>query len=1192
MDPKEVITVTDLASKGVVIDTPPASLPANIFTDARNVRFKDGAIRKIEGEVLLNNITLSANDYDKVRYIAYWPNPNRTPLGGYYIFVIDYKVAGSVVGQKVFIQDHTGTTTRDITPTSMTNGFSATNSGWQHTLFSGGFTFILNNGIDKPHYLKDTEGNVDINAIDNLAALPGWDSYNSENNIFNETWDEATMTRVFDLATITDFTVENLVVTVESNTVTFNAGNSGSLPVTLTLGGQNVVLSLDTETNTHILTFAVGALSDTNTVAINFKTINPVQIRAGVVRSFGDLLVAGNLTEVDSVTPANTVRRLTGTVRTSDVARAGELPSNWNPFESSPNNTADEFTLSETNVIKDMVSLQGSLYIYTTQSIHIMSLTGSPSTPVSFQNVSDAHGAIATNVIKEFEGKHFVVGTNDIYLFAGHPGDIRSVGDGRVRQYFFNNLNPIYEQQIFSLQNPGQNEIWLCYPTINSLFGECDEALIWNYRSDTWTIRDLESVTAGDVAPIKGGGMPTATVKIQHNSSTNKSGDFGYINRGKVSKQKVTINGSTAKPHRGVRSHKNINIDLFNTFTAAVNIQLTVSFPDGVSVAGDGGLIASGTSVTVALIKSTIQNMITTNSSWSILYPETNDNIKLMANLRQPVSENFSVTVTDPSGNLTNSKFTGTELRAGLNPSTSTDSITVVSPVGDNLIINFDTTSSTETYDIDGGVGYATTPDISAATIAAKIENAWNTNNHTNTDFTVTHTPGDEHLDFTCSSTTTVNNETVTVNRKAVSAFAYTVTNGDSRVGANIPTLVSSSTSNDIDTSTASYNLGVDAVFNRGTRVTLTLNNGTVIFDKHYGEGPGRILDTTFTPGISDNPYGSVDAGTPVTNNTDYLGLFYNADATQDGTETGKSNGLSVSLSQNTALTNQTSTSIDLVATNPLLDIKSVLTSNQEVNVTADNNTAPTVLTITSRKFSADANYVQTYVPLTTQAAPLSTSSSSTATLVAASEGVSVPSIDAAPTTTGSSISTTFDIERPWSSSNLNPNKLFPIFSQSGTVSNTLFNRIRAADIGTQFDSTNYISYVERSQVSISPDLDTEHLESMSIWGDGGTAATVGGELQPATLRVRSRGTNYPGQSVYLTTPEDDTQSNAKANKLAVNDFVIGSDYKVDLRIYGRFLNYRIDDGIKDTSSGYTASNNKAWNISGLQLKVNKGGVK
>ena len=68
---------------------------------------------------------------------------------------------------------------------------------------------------------------------------------------------------------------------------------------------------------------------------------------------------------------------------------------------------------------------------------------------------------------------------------------------------------------------------------------------------------------------------------------------------------------------------------------------------------------------------------------------------------------------------------------------------------------------------------------------------------------------------------------------------------------------------------------------------------------------------------------------------------------------------------------------------------------------------------------------------------------------------------------------------------------------------NNLFNRIRAAYIGTQFDSTNYISYVERSQVSISPDLDTEHLESMSIWGDGGTAATVGGELQPATLRVR-----------------------------------------------------------------------------------------
>ena len=69
---------------------------------------------------------------------------------------------------------------------------------------------------------------------------------------------------------------------------------------------------------------------------------------------------------------------------------------------------------------------------------------------------------------------------------------------------------------------------------------------------------------------------------------------------------------------------------------------------------------------------------------------------------------------------------------------------------------------------------------------------------------------------------------------------------------------------------------------------------------------------------------------------------------------------------------------------------------------------------------------------------------------------------------------------------------------------------------------------------------------------------------------------------------EDNTKTNAKRNKLVINDFEIASSYKVDLRVLGRFINYRIDDANADN----TVANNKAWNISGLQLTVSKGGIK
>ena len=54
---EEVISVTGIAEMGVVKDSPPIALAPNVFTDVKNVRFRDGAVTKISGEVLLNNIT-------------------------------------------------------------------------------------------------------------------------------------------------------------------------------------------------------------------------------------------------------------------------------------------------------------------------------------------------------------------------------------------------------------------------------------------------------------------------------------------------------------------------------------------------------------------------------------------------------------------------------------------------------------------------------------------------------------------------------------------------------------------------------------------------------------------------------------------------------------------------------------------------------------------------------------------------------------------------------------------------------------------------------------------------------------------------------------------------------------------------------------------------------------------------------
>ena len=1410
----EIINIVDVASKGVVIDTPPIALGPNLFTDARNVRFKDGAIRKMEGELLLNNITSDLNAgagqaFGKVRYFAVWENPNRQPLGAYYLWVVDYVVNSITVGQKVYIQDHSGTK-RDITPSSLNsgNGFQFTTSGWQHTLFSGGFSFIINNGLDKPHYILDTPGNIDIANIV-LAELPGWDSYNVDQDVISDTWNTSD-SLVFDLGQKLDFSLNEVVVTVATAAKAAEAGTPagtgttnttnfvpGTLPAYASLPTvTSSKFQIYTDTNTNTTVVYIGGMSDGNLVSVHVKSRNLVTVTAGVVESFGDLLVAGNLTEKDG---SNIVRRLSGVVRTSDVAVPGSVPNNWNPFNTGVS-TADEFTLSETNVIKDMKSLQSNMYIYSTDSIHVMRLTGNTNAPVTFSSVTDEYGLLTTGGVIEYDGKHLVIGGSDIYVFAGNPGDIQSLSDGRIRQYFYNNLNPIYEQQLFTILNHRENEIWVCYPTLASLAGECDEALIWNYRDNTWTLRDLDSVTAGSVGPIKGGGIPIATLAL-----TGNSGSAGYSNTGKKEIQAVTINGGTPKKTLGTKAIKTVSIGAFTTFTTdtleRIDLTLTgdsgpntvvpistltfsssatftydrdkTTYLDGgasVVITGDASIgtvnlpassllgtsQADGATITMTILVAAVRDYINSNNAladWTatattnvltltsdvpgprafgtsslaigggsttsivvasiqtgvgvyginaslspaismritapavgglqaaidetitfstgknsqallsadaltklqaktvfnggassiysvtnvgnvlkfvsrlggnhsaltitfkttynsidytettfggnvtsvvnvtttgvnnsippitmtLTFPATNTSLKYLegtfsrANITTEINtlisadsnwagvvgtnivtatagaigvqtNNFGVALTSigslPSG-FVNGTFTGAETRAGRAAHSTTDTITLTPPLGNPITANF---NSTTAFDPDSGSSPTNVETITATEIATELQAAWTDTTH----FTVARAGA--VLTFTSVLRTDVDG-----------SFSYSVVAGTSRTGTLVSPLITNSVGGDI-----SVTAGITAIYAKMTRVTITLQSTAgdqVLWDKHYGEGPGRLDDPDYTAAQDDNPYGDTGAASA----TAYRALYYNPDAPSSAV-----NGTIV----NTQIAMQ--------------QALASLSANQLLLVTPDNAANPTSIIVSPSQFSSTANYVKSFNPfvqiVNASVAP------TRAALVAAAEGTTVATSTPTQSTTGTAISTTFDILRPWSSGNINPTKVFPIFAESGYNGATLFNRIRAGDLGYDFAGTKYISYFERQQMSITPNFDTETIKDIALWADGGTIETVGGEPQRATLQIRARGTNYPGENPYLTTVENNAASGAKRNKLTVNDFIIASNYKADIRAQGRFINYRVDDAASDTSTAYTADNNKAWNISGLQMTISRGG--
>ena len=645
--PDQVIPITQLDRSGVILDNPPVSLPPNAFTNARNVRFKDGAVRKMEGEVdIFEGVSefFDRPEIGQLQYVAWWPSPNQTTRDrGYYIFVVEVFTDAGTIEHHIYAMlpgadSNNSATFRDITPfTELTifdnRGVSAgtpsflfttgvvgqetavdvirrgltdgtlrgrvggtiypasrfrlaeldsqllfldvngnptdypgtfadifiaqpagySNQGrWQHTLFNGGFTFIINNGVERPQYITDPEGNIDIGRL-GLSDLPGWDSYQVDELVLRDTFDSETDTRVFDTGQTVMTGVTRYVVQVRRTGITD--------PITIV---QGTGYTLDTSGELDVITFADDTGSDParpfllsgDELTVNFQSINPVETRAAIVRSFGDFLVAGNLVERDTVTAGNPIiRRLTGIVRSSDVAQPGSIPNNWNPFAAGVS-TADEFVIADTGTVQDMIPLQGNLYLYTNSSISVMRLTGNAQVPLTVQPVTDQYGTLTTDAVLEYDGKHFVIGSDDIYLFGGHPGSIQSISDQKVRRSFFDRVNPINDntRNLFTLRYAARDEIWVCFPTVNSVRGECNEAFIWNYRTGSWTIRTLNNVIRGDIGPVPGGGVPSAIINFNGESGTNGIARIGSLEVQSYDLDSTSSVGQIDNPRSEVRS--------------------------------------------------------------------------------------------------------------------------------------------------------------------------------------------------------------------------------------------------------------------------------------------------------------------------------------------------------------------------------------------------------------------------------------------------------------------------------------------------------------------------------------------------------------------------------------------------------------------------------------------------------------
>lgn len=217
--------------------------------------------------------------------------------------------------------------------------------------------------------------------------------------------------------------------------------------------------------------------------------------RAESLRAYGDFLIALNLTENGTNYPSR--------VRFSTLTQANTIPSTWDASDATESAGFNDLVQLRSGIV-DGCSLGTSFIIYSSDQVWAMDFVGGAFI-FNFRKLFSNTGVINQNCVVENEGKHYVFGTDDIYM---HDGNTRvSIADQKVKNFIFNSIQTGQTDRFFVQQNTALSEIYFCYVSGDAYVSfsnseRCNRAAVFNYKNGTWSFMDLPNVSAGTVANV------------------------------------------------------------------------------------------------------------------------------------------------------------------------------------------------------------------------------------------------------------------------------------------------------------------------------------------------------------------------------------------------------------------------------------------------------------------------------------------------------------------------------------------------------------------------------------------------------------------------------------------------------------------------------------------------------------------
>ena len=496
-----LIPIDNVGQVGIVKETSPWQLPPNVWSDGNNVKTDEGAIRKLPGyaEVmatcpiapyLLTQLTLGIPEFwivGGLTKIYVYDNTNQSTLldGGINSSVttvtVDSTSGFEDVGTILIGEEQITYTAKTATTfTTCTRGansttaaahsdndtvsranvwydvtrasggdYSATASeNWTSTIIGG--VLVMTNGYDVPQYWALTNG-IPLSTT-KMQDLNDWPSLTALDGGINDA--------------VTTITVDS--------TSTFPSSGR------MTIGSEDIDYTGVTATT---FTGCTRGANSTSAASHSDDAVVSVNVYCRSMRAFRTFLVGLYVQKAGVNYP-----RL---VKWSTEASTQSTPTSWNETDSTVD--AGEYELADTKGdILDGLQLRDSFMIYKEDATYSMQFVGVPFI-FSFRQLSPTIGAIAKNCVAEFDGGHAIFGKGNFYINDGQR--LKPILPQKLKEYVFTQIDGDEVEKSFVAADYGRNEILFCYVSDGSIGNQCDQAVVWNYITNTFVIRDLPDLS-------------------------------------------------------------------------------------------------------------------------------------------------------------------------------------------------------------------------------------------------------------------------------------------------------------------------------------------------------------------------------------------------------------------------------------------------------------------------------------------------------------------------------------------------------------------------------------------------------------------------------------------------------------------------------------------------------------------------